>query len=140
VIYARSDIVAITVSEAHGGCGQLHERPEGERAWGLVCAQCEGFLRTDPNWSGKRDEIPETFDERSARDALERNAGRSQLRAIEAGAGLLAALLGPRDLLAGQPLALAAAPAGECRRCGAGVQAGAKFCPDCGSPVLTEVA
>jgi hypothetical protein len=31
MIYARSDICSVNVSEAYGGCGQLHVRQEGER-------------------------------------------------------------------------------------------------------------
>jgi hypothetical protein len=45
MIFARGDIQAVTVSEAMGGCGQPHQRPEGENAWGISC-QCEDHLRT----------------------------------------------------------------------------------------------
>jgi hypothetical protein len=139
VIYARSDIQSVTVSDAHGGCGSPHLRPEGEACWGLSCAQCEGHLRTDSNWSTRRDSIPETVDEVLVRENAEKNAGRSQVRAIEAAAGLIALLSGPRDLLAGAPLAIAG-PAQCCRRCDAALTPGMKFCGECGAPALTEVA
>jgi hypothetical protein len=138
MIYARSDIQAITVSDAHGGCGVLHERPEGERAWGLECGVCEGHLRTDPMWTTRRDEIPETHDEKANREAMERNANRIQIRATEEAAGLIALLTGPRDLLAGQAPALAAGGV-ECRRCGTTVRGGARFCDECGGPVLLAI-
>jgi hypothetical protein len=138
VIYARSDIQSITVSEAHHGCGQPHVRPEGERLWGVECA-CEDFLRGDPNmWSVHADEIPATFDEERAAAALEKNAHKRQLNAIESAAGLLALLAGPRDLLAGAAPQLAPAGA-ECRKCASVVSPGVRFCGHCGAPVLREI-
>jgi hypothetical protein len=137
MIYARSDIQSITVSEAHGGCGQVHERPEGERLWGVECA-CEDFLRTDKVWSVHADEIPLSFDEERAAAALEKNAHKRQLNAIESAAGLLALLAGPKDLLAGAAPQLAAAGA-ECRKCASAVSPGVRFCGHCGAPVLREI-
>lgn len=72
-IWARSDVVAVNISEAHGGCGTPggHRRPVEHGApakvWGLDCPQCSDHLRHDPHWSGTTTDIPETFDEERAR-------------------------------------------------------------------------
>lgn len=71
-IHARSDVSAVSISPAHGGCGQTHSRPVVEGApassWSLSCPKCEEHLRFDPCWSPVRDSVPETPDEVSARE------------------------------------------------------------------------
>jgi hypothetical protein len=138
VIYARSDIMSITVSEAHGGCAQVHERPEGERLWGIGCPSCEDFLRGDPMWSARADEVPETYDELRAAEALEKNAHKRQLNALESAAGLLAILTGGRDVLTGAVPQLAQ-PGTECRKCASVIGPGVRFCGHCGAPALWEI-
>lgn len=137
MIYARSDIRNVSVSPAHGGCGQTHTRPEGEQLWGLECPACQVFLLKDPLWCAEPEDLPETFDEQRRREGLEKNATARNLRVTETAAAMLALMAGPRDLLAGVTPQLA--PAAECRKCGAGVTAGARFCVRCGSPVLREI-
>ncbi len=74
--YSRSDVAALTISQAHGGCGQTHSRPVVNGApakiFALTCVQCEAFLADDPLWSGTVAEIPETHDEQSEREDYER--------------------------------------------------------------------
>lgn len=71
-VHARSDISGVSISEAHGGCGETHSRPVVNGApadsWSLSCPRCEEFLRFDPCWSAVRDSVPETPDEVSARE------------------------------------------------------------------------
>ena len=136
MIYARSDIQSITVSEAHGGCGQPHVRPEGEHTWGLACERCGDHLRGSALWSDTEDSIPATYDEQQAEQAREKNFAKRQFHAAESAAGLLALLAGPQDLLAGTTAKIA--PAAECRKCGAGSPAEARFCLKCGAPMLRE--
>jgi hypothetical protein len=138
VIYARSDVQSITVSEAHRGCGTPHARPEGERPWGLACS-CEDFLRGDPNmWSVHADEVPLSHNEERAAAAAEKNAHKRQLDVVSSAGALLALLAGPRDVLAGAAPRLVPAGA-ECRKCASVVGPGVRFCGHCGSPVLREI-
>lgn len=108
--------------------------------WGVSCSLCSDFLRTDPNWSTVVENIPESFDEQQHREAAEKNVGRRQVAAMDAAAGMLALLAGPRELLAGAGQ-LAALPAAgpPCRKCSAAVLPAARFCGSCGAPVLREV-
>lgn len=140
MIYARSDIQSITVSEAHGGCARPHLRQEDEGPFAVSCALCEDFLRTDANWSVTPENVPESHDEQARREAAEKNIGRRQVAAMDQAAGLLALLAGPGDLLAGAGQ-MAALPAGgpPCRKCQSAVLPAARFCGSCGSPVLREV-
>ena len=75
-VYSRSDVAAISISQAHGGCGQSHSRPVVQGApaklWALTCVQCEDHLREDPLWSGTVADIPETRDEESEREDYEK--------------------------------------------------------------------
>jgi hypothetical protein len=47
-LYARGDLMAVSVPESSGGCGNTHSRPvrDGapEKLWGLDCPKCEHFL------------------------------------------------------------------------------------------------
>lgn len=76
-VWARSDVAAVSISPAHGGCGDVHGRPVVEGApvkvWALTChSGCEDFLRNDPLWSGTAHEIPETPDETAQREDADR--------------------------------------------------------------------
>ena len=139
MIYPRNDVCSITVSAAHGGCGVPHVRQEGAVMWGVSCPQCSDFLRTDPNWLTVVENIPESPDEQQHREAAERNIGRRQVAAMDAAAGMLALLAGPRELLAGGPAGRAARGRPPCRKCSAAVLPAARFCGSCGAPVLREV-
>ena len=137
MIFARNDICAVIVGEAHGGCAQPHKRPPGDGPWALECPACEVFLRTDQNWSVTWEKLPETFDETQQREAAEQHIARRSLLAIDQAAGLLAALAGPRDVLLGAQPAIAAGP--PCRKCGGGVAPSARFCGTCGAPALRQI-
>jgi hypothetical protein len=80
--YARSDVASVTVGRSHGGCGETHRRPvtngNPARSWGLVCSLCEAHLTHDPLWSGSLAEVPDTPDEVSARDNVQRHTARSR--------------------------------------------------------------
>jgi len=53
-LYARSDLMSVSIPETSGGCGATHMRPVTRGApakvWKLDCSPCEGYLRGD----GKR--------------------------------------------------------------------------------------
>jgi hypothetical protein len=70
-VYARSDVLSVTVSRAHAGCGEVHRRPitpDGTpaRTWRLDCPACQGHLSHDPLWSGNEGTVPATPDETTA--------------------------------------------------------------------------
>jgi len=82
-VYARSDIAAVSISPAHGGCGQSHSRPapggDPVPIWGLTChGGCEDVLRADSMWSSTHTTIPETPDEVLHREDMERRGALEQ--------------------------------------------------------------
>lgn len=50
-LYARSDLMSVSVPVSSGGCGRTHSRPVAKgvsrRVWELNCPQCESYLRGD---------------------------------------------------------------------------------------------
>lgn len=89
VMYARSDILSVSVSEAHGGCGQPHVRPAGpdgrpSDTWFVDCPMCELFLAADPLWAKNPDDVPQTADEVKAMEAFNSRGAKalSQLRTL----------------------------------------------------------
>lgn len=50
-LYARSDMMSISIPETSGGCGAGHQRPVTRGApakvWKLDCPRCESYLRGD---------------------------------------------------------------------------------------------
>lgn len=120
-VYSRSDVAAVNISQAHGGCGVTHSRPVVEGApvklWKLTCHPCEDILRSDPLWSATVSGIPETPDEEMIRKDQETRGQREQAdataHALEqlSKLGDLPAVLGQfMSFLVGQQSAL---PAGE---------------------------
>lgn len=82
-VYARSDIAAVSISPAYGGCGATHSRPapggDPVPIWGLTChGGCEDFLRSDAHWSPTHTGIPETPDEVAHREDMERRGALEQ--------------------------------------------------------------
>ena len=83
-IWARSDVVAVNISEAHGGCGTPggHRRPVEHGApakvWGIDCPQCSDHLRHDPHWSSTIEEVPETYDETKVRENFEKRGAKDK--------------------------------------------------------------
>lgn len=77
--YAPSDVRSITIP---AGCGQSHdagELAEGER-FAVDCAECEPYILAlkDHGWSTDPLQVAMTPDERTAFEALERNAKAQQ--------------------------------------------------------------
>lgn len=143
-MYSRSDVQQITVSAAHGGCGQRHDRPlDGAgnpvQPWALTCDGCESFLRGSDHWTAFIGEIPETHDEVKAREQFEKRGvkDRDALMALVFSrmAGLSPAELpesvtrmiaGVKPHVPGEVLC----PSGH-----GGNLPGARFCGQCGSPM-----
>ena len=78
-VYARSDVCYVAISVEHGGCGIGHARPvvygAPAQVWELTChGGCEDFLRHDRLWSVTPQTIPETFDETSTREDVEKRS------------------------------------------------------------------
>lgn len=78
-VYARSDVCYVAISTEHGGCGIGHARPvvygAPAEVWELTChGGCEDFLRHDALWSVTPQTIPETFDETSTREDVEKRS------------------------------------------------------------------
>jgi hypothetical protein len=50
-LYARSDLMSVSIPVTSGGCGKLHSRPVAKgiakRVWELNCPDCEKYLRGD---------------------------------------------------------------------------------------------
>ncbi len=116
-VHARSDISGVSISEAHGGCGQTHSRPVVNGApvekWALTCPKCEGFLRFDPTWSAIRDSVPETPDEVTAREdrtkRTEHDTQRLMSQAVSALPEILAQMVAGNAELVKQFMELATA-------------------------------
>lgn len=141
-VHARSDVAAVTISQAHGGCGQPHSRPVVEGApvklWTLTCPQCEDVLRSDPLWSGTVSEIPETPDEQRVREDQQRRGQREQADATAHALERLAQLGDLPTVLArfidhvSSPAALEPPMAVMCRNGHRNPQH-AQFCSACGA-------
>lgn len=142
-IFARSDLAAVTISEAHGGCGKTHSRPApgGKPAaiWELSCPLgCEEHLRHDPLWATTPAEIPETYDETKIREDFEKRGAKDKdavlTLALARLAGIPAAEL-PDSLtrmISGAPMhvpGLIECPNGHAQA------SGLKFCGECGTPM-----
>lgn len=50
-LFARSDMMSVSIPTTSGGCGKTHSRPVtkgvAKRVWELSCPQCEAYLRGD---------------------------------------------------------------------------------------------
>ena len=50
-LYARSDLMSVSVPATSGGCGNSHSRPVSQgkpaKEWRLDCPPCEGYLKGD---------------------------------------------------------------------------------------------
>lgn len=142
-MYAASSLACTCISKAHGGCGEPHSRPVENGApakiWALTCSGgCETHLRTDPMWSATLSEIPETYDEKLAREdfdkrgAFDRDAVMAMAMAKLAGVELPETMRRP---LTGLPQHIPVAT-GQVE-CSAGHpnEPGMKFCGECGTPM-----
>jgi len=141
VMYARNDIRSIAISEAHGGCGQPHERgagPDGtpEDFWFVDCPQCEMYLASDPLWAKNPDDVPESPDEAKATAAFEARGSKalSRLRvlALAKMAGVAPAEISPElsKMLTAGPVRVPGITV-----CSAGHDnaPGSRYCSSCGT-------
>ena len=139
-VYSASSIMAVTISAAHGGCGTAHSRPvrngAPDKIWKLTCPPCEAFLGSDPMWAATMAEIPETHDEKIAREDYETRGAkdRDYVQAIAlakiAGVEIPEAL---KRALSGDQAHIPSAQV-ECRD-GHPNMPGSKFCGECGVPM-----
>lgn len=90
-LYGRSDVVSVAVPTTSGGCGATHSRPVANGVpldeWDLegVCVVCAATLKKDhdPLWSATVAEIPETPDEKLAREDAEKRGERALKKSQE---------------------------------------------------------
>jgi hypothetical protein len=94
-LHARRDVDYVSVA---GGCGAAHTRTvtHGARSahWELICPRCEAVLirSHDPHWAATRAEVPETPDEVTAREHLEKRGVRDRETVITAALAKLAGI------------------------------------------------
>jgi rubrerythrin len=106
-LYARADVMHVSVPLANGGCGEPHSRPvhhgAPDKDWGLTCPKCETFLKQDVERSGAKkirtvnsdnglklaerylglwgtrvEMVPETYDQEIDREHNEQETARNQ--------------------------------------------------------------
>jgi hypothetical protein len=144
-LWARSDLAAVNVSVAHGGCGKTHHRPAPDgipvQPWRLDCAGgCEDHLRHDSHWAVTPSEIPETHDEAKSREDFERRGAKDKDAVLTLALARLAGIETselPESLtrmISGAPLHVPVQGQVECPQ-GHAQAPGKKFCGDCGSPM-----
>jgi len=158
VAYSASDIGAVSISPAQGGCGETHSR-DGARIFRVDCEKCSavilghtrprtcmwtkergyvyGQLDPWPGWASSVQDVPLTFDEQLERDRM-KATGQTELERLQAMA--MAAQLGipvPQALAAslGGVRALEAMKDHPQTLCpdGHGNRPGARFCDLCGA-------
>lgn len=132
-IYGRRDLVSVTVSEAHGGCGALHEYTPGPGGCvQLTCDKgCEEWLRTDAMHDTSPRDVPETYDETKDREALTKQGARNRDYLTAAALAKMAGVPTPDAVLGLPPVTGASAP--EPVKCADGHEnvPGTKFCTTC---------
>lgn len=129
-LYARADVVSVSVPVTSGGCGQTHIRPVANgapvRVWKLDCPQCEEDLRRDIArsgakkvrtvnsdfgmklaerylglWGTRNEMVPETPDEEKEREYAEQETARHQAKAqTDAFAAMALNATGNQEVLA----------------------------------------
>ena len=146
-VYARSDLMSVSISPLHGGCGETHSRPVNEGApdkvWSLTCNDgCEDILRSDPHWASHPDDIPETPDEKMRRENQQRAGQRDQENATAQAMQELAKMPGAFQQLAAAMMAgrLPGQEGPTTETCSNEhvVPTGLKFCPECGTSMLVS--
>jgi hypothetical protein len=145
--YARSDVMGVSISPQHGGCGETHSRPVREGApdkiWALTCGPCEDILRSDPHWAGHPDDIPETPDEQMRRESDQRagkrqreNSTHDAIQELSKLGDLPKAIEQLAQIMTGGTLQGQTGPTTEECPSGHVVPTGTKFCPECGVSML----
>ena len=145
-LYATSNLVAATVPAENGGCGVEHRRPvisgAPQNPWGLDCPPCEDFLRKNnaDQWSATLSEIPETYDEKLAREDFDKRGAKDKDAILTLALARLAGIDSrelPESLtrmISGVPAHVPLAGKMVCPQ-GHDSPAGMKFCGQCGSPM-----
>lgn len=134
-LHPRRDVVYVAVSTAEGGCGASHSRtvthgvPDPD--WSLTCPPCERHLINDPRWAVTKAEIPETPDEVTQREALEKRGSRDRETVITAA---LAKLAGIADNTQAQAVTQAVI----CKR-GHQNLPSSRYCGECGISLTSEL-
>ena len=149
-LYATSNLVAATVPAENGGCGVEHRRPvisgAPQNPWSLSCPPCEDFLRkhNSDQWSVTMSEIPETYDEKLAREDFDKRGAKDKDAILTLALARLAGIDSselPESLtrmISGAPLHVPVAGKMVCPQ-GHDSPAGMKFCGQCGSPMSSPV-
>lgn len=148
-MHARSDVSAVTISPAIGGCGELHSRPVHQGApiklWTLECEPCESQLINDSHWSRTISGIPETPDEKAYREDQE-TKGRLDQQNQTAEALAKLGSLGDLPAAIAQLATMFSNPdhrrqdGQACTSCGSRGVMGSKFCGECGKPTAETQA
>ena len=153
-LYATSNLVAATVPAENGGCGVEHRRPvisgAPQNPWSLSCPPCEDFLRkhNSDQWSVTMSEIPETYDEKLAREDFDKRGAKDKDAILTLALARLAGIDSrelPESLtrmISGVPAHVPLAGKMVCPQ-GHDSPAGMKFCGQCGSlmsPLATKAA
>ena len=142
-LYARHDLVSVTVSVTDGGCGLGHARPVVDGApakiWALDCPRCHTHLATNGQWSTTLAEIPETPDEKLVREDWEHRGAADQQYVTAMALSKLAGVDIPESLTrvvsaASAPVTATVAPSVRCFD-GHVNPAGQRFCGECGTPM-----
>jgi len=142
-MHARSDVSAVSISPAHGGCGNTHSRPVDKGApvklWTLECDNCETHLIEDPYWSRTISGIPETPDEKAYREDQEvkgrqdqQNQTAEALAKLGSLGDLPAAIAQLAQMFANPEHTQKKASTRTCTGCGEAMKDDAKFCGECG--------
>lgn len=150
-MHARSDVSAVSISPAHGGCGETHSRPVHQGApaklWTLECDKCETHLIKDAHWSRTLSGIPETPDEKAHREDQEQKGRLDQqnqtaeaLAKLGSLGDLPAAIAQLAQMFANPEHAQKNASGVPCASCGVVLRPNAKFCAECGSKVVEAVS
>lgn len=145
-VYAMSSIQQECVGADHGGCGKRHDRPTGRdgkpvKVWALSCpGGCEEHLRSKPGWATTISKVPETYDEKAAREDFAERGVLDERRLMAMALAKLTGLDLPETLsgIGGGGFGLIAGEL-ECAE-GHPCRPGSKFCPECGASVRQDSA
>lgn len=119
-MYAPSDVRSAAVSEAFGGCGEIHQAGDlqpGER-WGLDCPLCEIALSKPPlsqhGWSNTIDGVSLTPDERKLLESQEKEGSAATAMMVrQLGDSLAAAMRAGYAGMSGVPAPQPVAPSAQ---------------------------
>jgi hypothetical protein len=144
-LFARSDVMSVSIASENGGCREgAHRRPvingAPVKTWQLSCPPCEEWLRKNSSdlWTINEADIPETPDEVLNRESFEKRGAKDRDNVLALALASIANVQLPESLrrsISGFGTELP--PVKGMLVCAEGhdVEAGSRFCPECGSPV-----